>query len=619
MPNLNSSTNAYLKQYLSKNDPGFAVMLTAPWGAGKTHLIKALIDKFEDDKPLYISLFGVGTRAEFDRAIVRAFWPMSNESAAKLVRQLKNLVSGINVFGNSINLNNVDLTEVIMTKLPDTLVFDDLERATLPPSEILGAINNFVEHEGKRVVLLANETILWDDETLKEKEKVVGRTLSVVADIDSALGPIISQFDTKTGNFYTNEIEVIAEVFGKAGYNNLRSLGQALWEFERLFKEIDNKFLNNATGMRELLFVYLALTLEIKAGNFTREDMQLRGGMDYGNKPEYEKLRSARAKYESEQIQYGRHQTVLPHNFAVSILCDGAIDKAVINETLTQTPAFHEATAESEWETVWWAFDREKNAVELAVPLMEEKFANREYVNPGVILSVFSSRLDLSDMGFSSLSMTDVEVECSQYICDLKDINTLPAYDPVLELNNDLGYGYSDTGYMSLGFPRDENYPKGPHFNRLYEQMKAAQFEVYEDTGPEVARSLLELMKTDVDAFMIKVSGNIAREATHAWQPVLKHLPTAELASDILDLPQKERKKVLKSLAKRYEKQGKELESEKAWLTELAGELDVRLDGMGDFLKWQISIDLKHSIGKVVGNWAALAKENEAEAEVQVE
>jgi hypothetical protein len=177
MPSLNFSTQAYLDQYLSKKDPGFAVMVTAPWGAGKTHLIKALIDKFEDDKPLYISLFGVGTRAEFDRAIVRAFWPKSNGEVAKLGRQLKNALSGMSFFGNSANLNNVDLTEIIMTKLPGTLIFDDLERATLPATEILGAINNFIEHEAKRVVLLANEANFWNDKSIKEKEKVVGLIL----------------------------------------------------------------------------------------------------------------------------------------------------------------------------------------------------------------------------------------------------------------------------------------------------------------------------------------------------------------------------------------------------------------------------------------------------------
>lgn len=498
-----------------------------------------------------------------------------------------------------------------MTKLPGTLVFDDLERATLPAPEILGAINNFIEHEAKRVVLLTNETNLWDDETIKEKEKVVGRTLSVVADIDSALGPLIARFDKEIGNFYSENADAIAEVFGRAGYDNLRSLGQALWEFERLYNEIDNNFLDNAAGMRELLFIFLALTLEIKAGNFKRVDMQLRGGMDFGNKSEYAKLRAARAKYENEQIQHGRYQTVLPHDFAESLLCDGAIDKAIINETLAQTPTFHEAKAESEWETVWWAFDRDESAVELAVPLMEKKFADREYVNPGVVLHVFACRFELSDMGFSSLSMADVEAECSQYIRDLKDKGELPAYDPVLELNNELGYGYSDTSYMGLGFPRDEKHPKGPRFNRLYDEMKAAQFELYEDTGPEVARLLLELMKTDADTFATKVSGIKTSESTYARQPVLKHLPAEELANDLLNLPQKDRSQVLRSLAKRYEMPGVELESEKAWLAELARELESRLNGMGDFLKWQISLELKHSIGEILANWTSVATDTE--------
>ena len=618
MPDLNSSTQAYLDQYISTDDPGFAVMLTAPWGAGKTHLIKALIEKVGDEKPLYVSLFGVGTRAEFDRAIVRAFWPKSDGEVAKLARQLKNLISGINVFGNSINLNSVDLTEVIMTKLPSTLVFDDLERATLPASEILGAINYFVEHDRKRVVLLANETNLWNDKTIKEKEKVVGRTLSVVADIDSALGPVFSRFGQKIENFYVKETETITEVFGKANYNNLRSLGQALWEFERLFNVLDKKLLDNTAGMRELLFIFLALTLEIKAGNFTRLDLQYRGGMDYGNKPEYEKLRAANAKYDSDQIQHGQFQTVLPYKLAESLLCDSAIDKALINETLTQTSAFHEAAAESEWETVWWALEREQDAVNLAVAAMEEKFADRKYLNPGVILHVFANRLELRDMGFSSLSMEEIEAECSQYIHNLKDSGKLPAYDQIAELNNELGYGYSDSNYLSLGFPRDQVSPKAPYFNRLYDQMRAAQLELYEDAGPDIARSLLDLMKTDVAAFSIKVSGSNLKEATYAWRPVLKQLPAAELADALLQLPRSNRRLAFNSLAKRYGKPGSELESEKTWLGEVAKAIEDKLVDINGFSKWQIRNELKHSIEKILANWAAVAAEVKAEAAEKV-
>ena len=51
------------------------------------------------------------------------------------------------------------------------------------------------------MVLLANEDNLWDEESLKEKEKVVGRTLTVVADIDSALSAILSAFSEQARAF----------------------------------------------------------------------------------------------------------------------------------------------------------------------------------------------------------------------------------------------------------------------------------------------------------------------------------------------------------------------------------------------------------------------------------
>ena len=40
------------------------------------------------------------------------------------------------------------------------IVFDDLERSLMRPEELLGFINNFVEHDTKHVILIANEECL---------------------------------------------------------------------------------------------------------------------------------------------------------------------------------------------------------------------------------------------------------------------------------------------------------------------------------------------------------------------------------------------------------------------------------------------------------------------------
>ena len=41
-------------------------------------------------------------------------------------------------------------------------MFDDLERASLDINEILGYINNFVEHDNIKVIIIANENEIED-------------------------------------------------------------------------------------------------------------------------------------------------------------------------------------------------------------------------------------------------------------------------------------------------------------------------------------------------------------------------------------------------------------------------------------------------------------------------
>ncbi len=603
MTDLNSSTRAYLKNYFSSQNPRFAVLLSAPWGAGKTHLINDLIKEEEVEKPLYVSLFGVGSRSDIDRALVRAMWPKTDSDVAKICTQVKNFISGLKVAGVSADLSKIDLTEVMLTKLPNTLVFDDFERTKLSITELLGAINGYVEHEGKRVVLLANEDNLWKKDGIREKEKVIGQTLSVAADFDTAIKPLIDRYGPNAKSFLDRNVETIKDVFVKADYDNLRSLGQAIWEFERLFKALDKERVENEEGMNELLFVFLALTLELKSGNFTRKDLQLRGGMDYDKKPEFEKLRQANHKYKNNQIQHGSFQTVLPYELAENIICDGGNDRKTINETLARTPAFHVAVAENEWQTVWWSFDREESLVGPAVSAMEAKFSKREYLDPGTILLVFSSRLGLPEMGYSKRSVEEIESECMEYIQDLLNDKKLAAYNPVKEEHHIEGYGYSDTGHLGMGFPRDEAYPKGPPFNRLYEKMQAMQMKAYQDLSAEEAVDLLRLLKENADLFAIKVSGHDLKVATFAWKPVLQYMPPEEFVKILLALPQRHRKHALNSLERRYNMPGNELEAEKPWLKNVCGEIEIQIQQCSIFSKWQTQIYLKDSIIKTLENW----------------
>ncbi|MCX8510102.1 MAG: P-loop NTPase fold protein [Rhodobacteraceae bacterium] len=89
-PDPNAATRAYLTDYLNRPDPGFAVLLAAPWGAGKTHLVKHVIAERKGEKPLLVSLFGVRSADDIYDAIGRALFgenAKTGEGALEAARQ----------------------------------------------------------------------------------------------------------------------------------------------------------------------------------------------------------------------------------------------------------------------------------------------------------------------------------------------------------------------------------------------------------------------------------------------------------------------------------------------------------------------------------------------------
>jgi len=313
------------------------VLLAAPWGAGKTHLVRALIGETGGDGPLYVSLFGVRSREDIDAAIAQE--RLRGIAAGKLVRGVNSIAALLRLRGGpalSLSLAQIGRFEMPGFKLPDALIFDDLERTGLPPRDILGAINGFVERDGKTVILLANEERLWRD-SRDEKEKVIGRTLPVVADIDAALPGLLDRC-VKAKAFLRTETATIREVFDQAGFHNLRALGQSLWDFDRLYRVIEQRHHARTEGMRVLLRLFLALSLEVKAGTLGRDDlarredqelfdamMNTKGPTPASFPPGYERIGPVVVKLDQSGIPGLAASSLIPAELSAALVCDGAL------------------------------------------------------------------------------------------------------------------------------------------------------------------------------------------------------------------------------------------------------------------------------------------------------
>lgn len=175
----------YLNYYKSCEAPGYAVLVTGEWGTGKTYQVKAAL---EESERFYVSLYGLQSTEEIYASVFSAMFP-ARSLARRSGKKLKDIFVDIGFGPVSVGELASSVVNAIVREKVDTervLIFDDLERCDLPISSTLGAINRYVEHHGCRVLVLAHDEKIADEQFNKVKEKIFGHTIKVVAEVDAA-------------------------------------------------------------------------------------------------------------------------------------------------------------------------------------------------------------------------------------------------------------------------------------------------------------------------------------------------------------------------------------------------------------------------------------------------
>lgn len=148
-------------------------------GSGKTYFVNntltKIIEKQESDletsrKVQYISLYGCKTISDVQENIAWSF----AEDARQVIQDKNNFGTTGQKVSNNILLSSKKIGNAILKKfLPNMplyeiasdwlnlgsfiFVFDDLERCDCPINEVFGFLNELVEHENTKVILIANE------------------------------------------------------------------------------------------------------------------------------------------------------------------------------------------------------------------------------------------------------------------------------------------------------------------------------------------------------------------------------------------------------------------------------------------------------------------------------
>ena len=224
-----------------------------------------------------------------------------------------------NFFGISKSGDKVDYAKFFATD-DKVLCFDDLERANVDVIDILGYINNFVEHDHIKTILICNEkelsmklknsnlemktfiaTYILDKENdlfntdkpmvekIKDKieyvfdkandyerikEKLIGETFDYNPKFNYIIDGLLMRYEKnkKLKIFLREHTNLITTTFIRSGTRNLRILKHALNDFDKIY-EVVNKYYPNTKiiVLQTMLIFTIAISFEIKTGKVTKD------------------------------------------------------------------------------------------------------------------------------------------------------------------------------------------------------------------------------------------------------------------------------------------------------------------------------------------------------------
>lgn len=279
--------HAAILQYIEEKNTDYAIMVNGVWGSGKTYFLKQkLFPELEKSKPelklIYLSLFGVTGSSDLNRKIYLEVYPFLNSKIAKTVGIIGKVVISKLGFSDINEDDKSKLLEVVGKIDSETvvIVFDDLERLEKKLLiEILGYINQMVEHNNIKVIISANEREIIDNIGKKNGnynryiEKVARHKLLFELDFNEIGNEIL-----KSNGIHDNYHSMILEAFTKGENKNLRTLqfvsSMSLKILESLAKyEFSSAQLKiKVEGIA--LYFFASLSIEGKASRLKYLDMK---------------------------------------------------------------------------------------------------------------------------------------------------------------------------------------------------------------------------------------------------------------------------------------------------------------------------------------------------------
>lgn len=576
MENSNAQVEKYLNDYLSSNfNPGFAVLLQGEWGCGKTWFIKELKDEYEKIKAttklIYITLYGITNISEINDQIFQQLHPVLSSKemalAGKLLKgalkaTLKVDLNDDNQADGSVSIiaPDIKLPEYLQNTNNCALIFDDLERCSLGLVTILGFINSFVEHQGLKAIIIANEDELKVQEKRLDrdgkiyeriKEKLIAKTFKIKHDVEKVYDTFVPELNNADlESFLSKSKKQIIEIYRIANYNNLRHLKQGLWDFSLFYKDIPKKYQLHPELMNDLISFFFAFNFEIKRGLSLEELKAIKdfslirmlSAIDDDTEPT--PVERTLRKYDF----FKTYDLILPFESWYDLFSSGFITSDAIEASLKNSKYFLKNNQEP-WITLWHYREIEDDVFRKTYEKLEEKLNNQEYTIPGDILQIFGIHLKLSDIKLISDDRQTVVSKAKIYIDRIPEDENFQAF---CINESDLARMDSDTGWKGLGYAEIDSKEFKTISKYLDEKITEAKTKAY----PKVAQGLLNDLKKDVQTFCDQLYLNDNSDKPFYRLPVLSTMDPDSFLKIFYKLSNAHKRKISEAFKRRYRHMG---------------------------------------------------------------
>ncbi|MCJ2184088.1 KAP family NTPase [Novosphingobium sp. 1949] len=605
----NRATQAYLKEYCDpKCERDFAVLLDGPWGAGKTWFIKQFLKDYP--KHLYVSLNGMSDVRQIGQEIYVQLHPFINSKGMRIAGAI--LKSGLKValkydydgdgkddVTANISVPDLDLMKELGQAKDRLLVFDDFERCDIPAPQILGYINSFVEHDGLKTIILANEKEVPSRDSngryAEIKEKVIGQTLRIASSADTAYDSFLEGVAEKTARDYlTKHKNTVLDVHASSDTANLRILKHALWDYERVAKHFAPEHWLNESAMSQLLSVLLVLSIEHRAGHL-KDGAAVKRLLDVHGRA---LLSHVREENSPEDVVAERYSyidfgdAVLDFVTLSRAIIDGYVDKTEVCAALDHSHYF--ATSAKNPQTllvrarsIYNLTDEAAN--EIATEFMAA-FDRGAFTMKSDVMQAFDLLIDYTKIRLIKFSMPSAINMAKRYVRNLSAIPSNFQFDTrnIDELEADGQFQFFEKG--------------GPEFREILDYYRAAEFKALEARFADEARDLLiSVAEGQTDKLDQVMTGHMRA------LPIFAKLPPKEFVSTLHKLNVGVQSRLIRELRERHLRDHDEvLSAEIPWLLKLRDCMQREAKRAGPLTKLRFRALIKDYLDPVIKRGSGL-------------